>query len=341
MGLPDCGESAGFVLRHSGGNSSRRSQPPEKSRFEFLSNIEVPRRIFLIPTLSIIFAVLAGFAITALFKVFHQPISPAAVVQLHDHPALFAASSMLILLMMHVFDVRERIRTFAIRLMEISLLLIVVGLLLFNFLRFPSVVWVAPATIYYASSTRHSSFFRSLFKSSKGGFDPGFFSVSHLFRCHVHWAGDIDRDRRLHRGHLGHIARPNRHVQTAAEQTLPGPYPAIYTGTAPAKDTPRGLENAHLSPSSWYHVAVAWLLVVKVFGTVLFGANRPGLLYLFAFTIPLAPTFNMLGRYLAWLGIPNGIGALWLAGHPLKGFNLISLFVVSVVVAVILYRKKP
>ncbi|MEM1946617.1 MAG: hypothetical protein QW614_03085 [Candidatus Caldarchaeum sp.] len=121
----------------------------------------------------------------------------------------------------------------------------------------------------------------------------------------------------------------------------PGPYPAIYTGTAPAKDTPRGLENAHLSPSSWYHVAVAWLLVVKVFGTVLFGANRPGLLYLFAFTIPLAPTFNMLGRYLAWLGIPNGIGALWLAGHPLKGFNLISLFVVSVVVAVILYRKKP
>jgi len=222
MGLPDCGESAGFVLRHSGGNSSRRSQPPEKSRFEFLSNIEVPRRIFLIPTLSIIFAVLAGFAITALFKVFHQPISPAAVVQLHDHPALFAASSMLILLMMHVFDVRERIRTFAIRLMEISLLLIVVGLLLFNFLRFPSVVWVAPATIYYASSTRHSSFFRSLFKSSKGGFDPGFFSVSHLFRCHVHWAGDIDRDRRLHRGHLGHIARPNRHVQTAAEQTLPG-----------------------------------------------------------------------------------------------------------------------
>ena len=63
------------------------------------------------------------------------------------------------------------------------------------------------------------------------------------------------------------------------------------------------------------------------------------MLYLYAITIPLAPTFNMLGRYLAWLGIPNGIGALCFAGHPLKGFNLISLFIVAVL-AVYVLRKK-
>ncbi|MEN2974791.1 MAG: hypothetical protein ABDH32_04330 [Candidatus Caldarchaeales archaeon] len=122
--------------------------------------------------------------------------------------------------------------------------------------------------------------------------------------------------------------------------SYPGPYPATYLGTASVKGTPRGLENAHLSPTSWYHVGVTWLLILSVFGAALFGANRPGLLYLFAMTIPMAPTFNMLGRFLAWLGIPNGIGSLWFAGHPLKGFNLIALFITALIVTIILYRKK-
>jgi hypothetical protein len=63
------------------------------------------------------------------------------------------------------------------------------------------------------------------------------------------------------------------------------------------------------------------------------------MLYLYAITIPHAPMFNMLGRYLAWLSIPNGIGALWFAGHPIKGFNIISLFIVALL-AVYIMRKK-
>jgi len=84
------------------------------------------------------------------------------------------------------------------------------------------------------------------------------------------------------------------------------------------------------------------LLVLSVVGGQLFNGgvfNKPGMTYLYAMTISFAPLFNMLGRYLAWLGIPNGIGALWFAGHPLKGFNLISLFIVSVL-ALYLLRKK-
>ncbi|MEM2238042.1 MAG: hypothetical protein QXR26_06790 [Candidatus Caldarchaeum sp.] len=86
-------------------------------------------------------------------------------------------------------------------------------------------------------------------------------------------------------------------------------------------------------------MAIAWLLILSIFGTSLFGANRVGLLYLFAITMPMAPTFNMLGRFLAWLGIPNGIGALWFAGHPLKGFNLISLFVTALVATYVVSKK--
>ncbi|MEM2951567.1 MAG: hypothetical protein QXZ00_01830, partial [Nitrososphaerota archaeon] len=120
----------------------------------------------------------------------------------------------------------------------------------------------------------------------------------------------------------------------------PGPYPEVYLGTAPVKGTPRGLENAHLSPGSWYHVGISWLLILSVFGASIYGTKRIGLLYLYAVTIPLAPTFNMLGRFLAWLGIPNGIGALWFAGHPLKGFNLISLFIAALIVTYLISRRK-
>ncbi|MCS6784601.1 MAG: hypothetical protein NZ581_05340, partial [Candidatus Caldarchaeum sp.] len=314
---------------------------PQKSRLEFLSNIEVPRRVFLVPTISIIVSVVAGFGISALFKATHSPISPAALVQLHDHAAMFAASSMLILLTMYVLDVKERVRVLALRLMEISLPLIIVGLIAFNLLGLPSIVWVAPAGIYYLLLLL--AFPASLGIYARKGLEQAE-PVAGAYRIAfaVVFAG------------LAILVATGAYIavnwNTSPDITVtykqpegtpyPGPYPAEYIGTAPVKGTPRGLENAHLSPGSWYHAAVAWLLTLSVFGTVLFGRNRPGLLYLFAFTIPLAPTFNMLGRYLAWLGIPNGIGALWFAGHPLKGFNLISLFVVAVAMAIIISRRK-
>jgi hypothetical protein len=66
---------------------------------------------------------------------------------------------------------------------------------------------------------------------------------------------------------------------------------------------------------------------------------------MFLVTIPIAPAFNMLGRYLAWwpdlpAGAPGGIGALWYAGHPIKGFNIISLFILGVALLYIMSKSE-
>jgi hypothetical protein len=127
----------------------------------------------------------------------------------------------------------------------------------------------------------------------------------------------------------------------------PGPYPAKFLGTAPVKGTPRGLENAHLSPGSWSHVAAMWIITLILVATTVFNEllKKPGLLYMFLVTIPLAPAFNMAGRFLAWwpdlpAGAPGGIGALWYAGHPIKGFNIISLFILGLVLLYMLGKAK-
>ncbi|MEM1776912.1 MAG: hypothetical protein QXY00_02505, partial [Acidilobaceae archaeon] len=76
-----------------------------------------------------------------------------------------------------------------------------------------------------------------------------------------------------------------------------------------------------------------------------------------AITIPLAPFFNALGRYLAWApdlgpaalalqieepmfpGAPGGIGALWYAGHPLKAFNILALAILGIALIYIISKK--
>ncbi|MFN4046325.1 MAG: hypothetical protein ACK4H7_03180, partial [Acidilobaceae archaeon] len=37
---------------------------------------------------------------------------------------------------------------------------------------------------------------------------------------------------------------------------------AGYPGTAPVRNTPRGLETAHYSPGSWAHAALTWLVAL-------------------------------------------------------------------------------
>lgn len=309
--------------------------PPPKSKYEILSNVEVPRRIFLIPTLAIILGVLVGFGINVVFKVTHRPISPAALVQLHDHSALIAVSSLIILMTMRVLNVSERVQLLGYRLMQISVPLTIVGLFAFNILGLHSIVWTAPAGIYYLLLLMATPAALGLFSrkpsskedSVQGPHVPAFrWGMAVIYACLALLiaTGAVIA--------LFWNTNPNLTVTYKQPEgsPYPGPYPVTYLGTAPAKGTPRGLENAHLSPGSWYHVAAVWMITLMIFGPSLLGA-RLGLLLLFAITIPLAPTFNLLGRYLAWLGIPNGIGALWFAGHPLKGFNLVALFVISVV----------
>lgn len=319
-------------------------EPPQRSRYEILSDIEVPRRVFLIPVLAIALSVIVGFGITILFKVTHTPVSPAALVQLHDHSAIIAVSSLTVLLLMSVLNANERIQRIAYRLMLISVPLTIAGLFAFNFIGLHSIVWVAPAGIYYL-------LILLMIPVALGYFSQRSSSGEHKIQGpHVpafRWGLAV-----IYAGLALSIAmgavvallwNTNPNVTVTYRQPegspYPGPYPAVYLGSAPARGTPRGFELAHLSPGSWYHVGAVWMMVLMVFGPTLIG-NRPGLLVLLAVIIPLAPLFNLLTRYLAWLGIPNAAGALWFAGQPLFGFSIVALFIIGVVAVYLVSRGK-
>jgi hypothetical protein len=229
--------------------------------------------------------------------------------------------------------------------MCISLPAILIGLLLFNLLALHSFVWVIPAGIYYALLLLSiPAIFVAGRSKSNEEYKHGSVSGESPLLQHITLASSIRLSVVICLSILAILVGTGAYIALAYDTTpyttvtykqpegspYPGPYPDEYIGTAPVKGTPRGLENAHLSPGSWFHVAVTWLLVLALFGNRLF-ENRIGLLNLLIFTIPMAPLFNTLGRYLAWLGIPNGIGALWFAGHPLKGFNIVVLFIIGLI----------
>jgi hypothetical protein len=135
---------------------------------------------------------------------------------------------------------------------------------------------------------------------------------------------------------LGWATRPDVTVtyKQPEGQPYPGPYPEKYIGTAPVAKSPRGLENLHLSPGSWTHVALFWLLALLLFGEPIGRIlGRPTLIFLVVTTIPLAPLFNAFGRTAAWADLPAGIGGMWFAAHPLKFFNVFLLG--AIVVAMI------
>jgi hypothetical protein len=120
-----------------------------------------------------------------------------------------------------------------------------------------------------------------------------------------------------------------------------GSYPQKYEGTGPIAHSPRGLENLHLSPGSWSHVAIFWILVFLIFGAQISQLiNNPTILYMIVVTIPMAPLFNSFGRIAAWLGLPSGIGGMWFAAHPLKFFNDFVLIAVAIILLKKM-KKKP
>ncbi|MEM1873012.1 MAG: hypothetical protein QXF57_00265, partial [Acidilobaceae archaeon] len=334
----------------------------EKSPYEIETGIEVPRKMFLVPTVITVLGVLAGFYMTVFFRAAEKPIEPAALVQLHTHTVLLAASAVLMLLALKVLGVDEAIFDSALRISQIALPLVFLGLLVFILFGTHSIVWVLPAGIYFllplavflASigliATKPVVPFHSALKASMA-FALAVLLILIATGAYIALRWDTS---------------PYVTVTFRQPEGWPhvGPYydPAKgYPGTAPARNTPRGLENAHYSPGSWLHVAVAWLVCLGllsaggVFTNVL---NKPGLFYLFAITIPLAPFFNALGRYLAWwpelgpaapalmvtdptfTGAPGGIGALWYAGHPLKAFNILSLAILGLVVISIIAQKR-
>lgn len=321
-------------------------EPPPRSKYELISEAEVPRRVFLIPTLIIVIGVIIGFGLTTSFKLLHKPVSPAALVQLHDHSALIATSALIVLLTLTVLRVPDRVFNLAYKLMLVSLPLSLVGLLVFSFTKIHSIVWVAPAGIYYILPIIAFLASVGVFHKRTTGNPENRSSHMPALRvalavCYIGLAILIATGASIA---LFWVTTPDITVTYKQPEgsPYPGPYPAKYIGTAPAKGTPRGLELAHLSPGSWFHVSVVWLLILAVVGSQIFGGgifNKPGMLYLYAVTVPLAPLFNTLARYLAWLGLPAAPGVLFFAGHPLKGFNLISLFIVALLAIYILRRK--
>lgn len=309
------------------------------SRWEWLSGVSVPNEIFLVPTAVASAGIAAAWAIAFLFYRTspHKPIRPAALVQLHNHTAMIAVSAVLMLVILSVMGVSQAVFNLGYYLVVVSLPLLVVGLLAFVFFRARSVVWIAPTALFYLVAVL--AFLATVGVLPTDPAASGIAAYGGFAALRVSLAVALAMI--LITASLGPYIglkwdkSPETTVTYAQPEgsPYPGPYPAVYAGTEPVAGTPRGLENAHLSPGSWLHIVVTWQLSLMLAGGYLFGSllHLPALVYLFAVTIPMAPIFNFNGRVLAWRNVPNGIGSLYFAGHPVKGFNILSLLVVGLV----------
>jgi len=298
---------------------------------ELLTDIEIPRQAVLVPVLVMPLGLIVGWAMTLAFKARGLPIQPAALVQLHSHTFFFIVGYLMTLIVMRAVGASERIFRLTFRLGQVAIPLIVLGYLLFIGLRLPSVAVVIPALLYFVVLGLGLA---ALF----GGFGVGAKArrVGSLTSSYLRKAMAFTWALMILLVAVGPVMQLR--WDTAPDVTVtyrqpegapyPGPYPEKYIGTAPVAGTPRGLENLHLSPGSWTHAALFWLLALLLaWDRIGPAVGAPGLLFLAATTIPLAPFFNAVGRVAAWANLPNGSGALWFAGHPLKMFNQIVLIV--------------
>ncbi len=312
--------------------------PAEAAKWEILSGVSVPNEIFLIPTAVASFGVGVAWVIAYLFYTSspHRPIRPAALVQLHNHTAMIAVSAVLMLIVLSVMGVGDAVFGVGYALAVVSLPLLVVGLLAFVVFKVRSIVWIAPTALFYVLAVLAFLAAAGLIPTNPAS--SGIASYDGFAVLRVSLAVALATI--LVTAALGPYiglkwgASPDTTVTYSQPEgtPYPGPYPSEYAGTQPVGGTPRGLENAHLSPGSWLHIVVTWILALMLAGDFVFDAllHMPALVYLFAITIPMAPIFNFNGRILAWKEVPYGIGSLYFAAHPLKGFNILSLLAVSV-----------
>ena len=311
--------------------------PSQLPKWELLSGVSVPNEIFLIPTLVASAGVGVAWVIAYLFYTAspHRPIRPAALVQVHNHTAMIAVSAVLMLIILSVMGVGDAVFTAGYLLAIVSLPLLVVGLLAFVLFRVRSIVWIAPTALFYLLALL--AFLATVGIIPTDAASSGIAAYDGFAALRVSLAVAlatilITASLGPYIGMKWDVSPETTVTYSQPEGTsYPGPYPAEYTGTQPVGGTPRGLENAHLSPGSWLHVVVTWILALMLAGNFVFGSllHMPALVYLFAITIPMAPIFNFNGRILAWREVPYGIGSLYFAAHPLKGFNILSLFAVG------------
>jgi hypothetical protein len=314
------------------------------SRWEMLSGVSVPNEIFLVPTVVASMGVGVAWIIAFLFYRTspHKPIRPAALVQLHNHTAMIAVSAVLMLVILSVMGVSQAVFNLGYFLVIISLPLLVMGLIAFVCFKVRSIVWVAPTALFYLVVVLAFLGTVGIIPTNPAATGIATYDAFPALRVSLAVALAMI----LITASLGPYVglkwdkSPDMTVTYSQPEgsPYPGPYPAVYTGTQPVGGTPRGLENAHLSPGSWLHIVVTWQLALMLAGSYIFSSllHLPALVYLFAITIPMAPVFNFNGRMLAWRNVPHGIGSLYFAGHPIKGFNILSLFVVGVVALLVI-----
>ena len=312
----------------------------ELSRYEISSPVEVPRRAFLGYSIFLTIAVITGFLILFLFTLQHKAISPAALVQMHTHLGIFALGLVMVPLAMSAVGAKKEKIYLASTLGNVVVFLTFLGLLAFILLKTHSIVWIAPGLLYvYLLFFGWHSLWGGL------GLREG---INHFTRIALIFIWGAMLFYALVGPLLGLLYDTHPNVTVTYKQGSAKPsgiYPASgsdtslhvgaypdpehYPGTAPVKNTPRGLENLHLSPTSWSHVAIFWLIILLIFGEgILKAIGRPTLIFFLAVTIAQAPFFNSIGRIGAWLDIKGGPGPLYLVGHPLKTLNIIILIVV-------------
>ncbi len=311
--------------------------------YEFLSGVSVPNEIFLIPAVVTSLGVAVAWGMEFLFYRVspHKPIRPAALVQAHNHLAMISGSAVLMLITLSVLGVSQSVFDVGYLLALVSLPLLVVGMLAFVFFKVHSMSWIAPTGLFYLLVVLTFLAALGAIPTDPTASGLGAYYAFPALRITLTISLALILITAAIGPYIGLKWDKSPDVTVTYSQPegspYPGPYPSEYAGTEPVAGTPRGLENAHLSPGSWLHVIISWLLVLMVAGGFMFDSvlHTPDLIYVFAVTIPLAPIFNFDGRILAWRNIPYGIGSLYFAAHPIKGFNILSLFAVSVATLVI------
>lgn len=306
---------------------------PEPSRLDLVTDITFPRRVLWIPLAMGAIGLMIGWLLILAFKARGLAIEPAALVQLHSHTFFFVVGYMMTLLVMRAVGVSKSAFDRTYRLGLLALPLLVVGWAIFNLLSLNSLIHLGPAVLYFGVMIFGLMGLCGRF-GLRASREPHFHYVrGALIFTWILMIGLVA---------VGPVisliwnTEPNLTVtyRQAEGEPYPGPYPAdpAKLGTSPVADTPRGLENLHLSPGSWSHVAILWLLVLLLFGAVISKVlAKPTLIFLVVATIPLAPMFNSFGRVAAWLELPAGIGGMWFAAHPLKFFNLFILGWITIV----------
>ncbi len=310
------------------------------SRYDLTSKLTLQRQLLWVPLIFGAVGLFNGWYMTLAFKAAQKPITPAAMVQLHDHILFFTIGFIIAVLTVKAVTQSNRPFRIVVGLGVATIPATLFGYLLFIKGEWSSLAYVLPAVGYYAMMgtaflallgfwgvyATHASFhYLRLATAFIWGFLLIIIAVGFLLAMVWDTTADVTVTYRQPEGSV-----------------YPGPYPTEYIGTQPVEHTPRGLENVHLSPGSWAHVAMVWLLALIIFQAEIFRiVGNPNLVFLFATTIPLAPLFNAIGRFAAWGGLPNGIGALYFVGHPMKMFNIVSLMIIVFLAIFRLAKQSP